>query len=118
MSPWLNLAKLLTPASWSWTLASFVMVVICFYFISFVGKRRMGVKVSYHFPYNAAPFIVGQASLSSFHLLWLVWAVCGGLFITNFILCNYLKVLVKPVFERPIDTAQVIFVDNTENQFS
>ena len=77
----------------------------------------MGVKVSYHFPYNAAPSIVGQASLSSFSLLWLVWAVCGGLFITNFILCNYLKVLVKPVFERPIDTAQMIFVDNTENQF-
>ena len=118
MSPWLNLVKLLTPASWSWTLASFAMVVICFYFISFVGKGRMGVKVTYQFPYNAAPSIVGQASLSSFHLLWLVWAVCGGLFITNFILCNYLKVLVKPVFERPIDTAQVIFVDNTENQFS
>ena len=35
-----------------------------------------------------------------------MWAVCGGFFITNFILCNYLKVLVKPVFEKPVDSSE------------
>ena len=35
-----------------------------------------------------------------------MWAVCGGFFITNFILCNYLKVLVQPVFEKPVDSSE------------
>ena len=47
-----------------------------------------------------------RTSLHSFNLLWLMWAVCGGFFITNFILCNYLKVLVKPVFEKPVDSSE------------
>ena len=48
-----------------------------------------------------------RTSLHSFNLLWLMWAVCGGFFITNFILSNWLPILIKPVFEKPIDTAQV-----------
>ena len=37
-----------------------------------------------------------------------MWAVCGGLGITNFLLGNYMAVLVDPVFEKPVETAQVI----------
>ena len=48
-----------------------------------------------------------RTSLHSFNLLWLMWAVCGGFFITNFILSNWLQVLLKPVFEKPVDTTQV-----------
>ena len=48
-----------------------------------------------------------RTSLYSFNLLWLMWAVCGGFFITNFILSNWLAILIKPVFEEPVDTVQV-----------
>ena len=48
-----------------------------------------------------------RTSLHSFNLLWLMWAVCGGFFITNFLLANWLTILVKPVFEKPIESAQV-----------
>ena len=50
-----------------------------------------------------------RTSLHSFNLLWLLWAVCGGFFITNFLLANWLTILVKPVFEKPIESAQVSF---------
>ena len=48
-----------------------------------------------------------RTSLHSFNLMWLMWAVCGGFFITNFILSVWLELLVKPVREDPVDTAQV-----------
>ena len=37
-----------------------------------------------------------------------MWAVCGGVGITNFLLGNYMAVLVDPVFEKPVETAKVI----------
>ena len=48
-----------------------------------------------------------RTSLHSFNLLWLMWAVCGGFFVTNFLLSNWLAILIKPVFEKPVDTVQV-----------
>ena len=48
-----------------------------------------------------------RTSLHSFNLLWLMWAVCGGFFITNFILSVWLTFLLKPVFEEPVDTNEV-----------
>ena len=48
-----------------------------------------------------------KTSLHSFNLLWLMWAVCGGFFITNFILSVWLTFLVQPVFEDPVETVQV-----------
>ena len=51
--------------------------------------------------------VLERTSLHSFNLLWLMWAVCGGFFITNFLLSNWLTILLKPVFEEPVDTAQV-----------
>ena len=48
-----------------------------------------------------------RTSLHSFNLLWLIWAVCGGFFITNFLLAVWLELLVKPVLEEPVDTSKV-----------
>ena len=48
-----------------------------------------------------------RTSLHSFNLLWLMWAVCGGFFITSFILSNFVAVLMKPVFEKPVENAKV-----------
>ena len=36
-----------------------------------------------------------------------MWAVCGGFFITNFILSNFVAIMLTPVFEEPVETANV-----------
>ena len=51
-----------------------------------------------------------RTSLHSFNLLWLMWAVCGGFFITNLLLAVWLTILLKPVFEEPVDTTKVILL--------
>ena len=43
---------------------------------------------------------VGKSS----NLVYLIWAVFGG-FILHFLLSNYLTVLLRPEFEKPVDTA-------------
>ena len=126
----------MTPTSWAWTLASLVSVVLCFNGISLLVRRFMAIRLRtveidlyplrFTFYFVPMSFIkenfrvyfpcqearIGRArvpdrtNLHSFNLLWLMWAVCGGFFITNFILCNYLKVLVKPVFEKPVDSSE------------
>ena len=47
-----------------------------------------------------------MTSLYSFNLVRMVWAVAGGLFITNCLLSNYFGALMKPVFETPVESAQ------------
>ena len=37
-------------------------------------------------------------------MLYLVWAICGG-FILHFLLSNYLSVLLRPNYEKPVETA-------------
>ena len=52
-------------------------------------------------------------SLHSFNLLWLLWTVCGGIFITIIIHSNWLAVSIKPKFaDNPVDTAEVSFALN------
>ena len=131
LSPWLNLTKLMTPTSWACILASILSVVFCFNAGSVVLKKKMGIGMKF-IELNLYPFRFEKISpclikyiysflafrvyfpsqehtigLHSFNLLWLMWAVCGGLFITNFILCNYLQVLLKEVYEIPVDTSKV-----------
>ena len=134
MSPWLNLTKLMSPTSWMWILASLVSVAFCFNISSRFVSRKMGMKLEnieidlcpfryidyylivsisckyrVYIPYhpNLARVRDRSRSLHSFNILLILWAVCGGFFITNFLLCNYLPVLVKRVFEKPAKTAQV-----------
>ena len=40
-------------------------------------------------------------------MVLLMWCVWGG-FLLHILECNYLTVLVKPVYEKPIDTAEDI----------
>ena len=40
-------------------------------------------------------------------MVLLMWCVWGG-FLLHILACNYLTVLVKPVYEKPIDTAEDI----------
>ena len=35
----------------------------------------------------------------------LLWCVCGG-FLLHMLECNYLSILLKPNYEKPVDTAQ------------
>ena len=43
----------------------------------------------------------------SLNLVWLVWAVGGGFFLTNFILSSYITILIRPMFGKPLETAEV-----------
>ena len=45
VSPWLNLANLLTPTSWAWTLISLALVALCFNVASLVVWRSMGKRM-------------------------------------------------------------------------
>ena len=40
-------------------------------------------------------------------MVLLIWCVWGG-FLLHILECNYLTVLIKPVYEKPIDTAEDI----------
>ena len=40
-------------------------------------------------------------------MLFLLWCVCGGLLL-HFLECNFLTILLKPKYEKPVDTAQDI----------
>ena len=51
-----------------------------------------------------------RTSLHTFNLLWLMWAVCGGFFITNFILAVWLEFLIKPKLEPFVDSEHVIYM--------
>ena len=51
--------------------------------------------------------VLGRTSLLATNLVWLLWAVWGGFFITKIILSNWLAITIKPVFDKPVDTAEV-----------
>ena len=44
-----------------------------------------------------------RRSLAS-NFVYTIWAVCGG-FILHFLLSNYLTVLLRPIYEEPVETA-------------
>ena len=57
------------------------------------------------------PLIINQSASFNFgfasNLILLLWCVCGG-FLLFFLECNYLTILMKPNYEKPIDTAEDI----------
>ena len=46
ISPWLNLADLMTPTSWAWSLSSLASVVLVLNLASLALKRWMGIRVA------------------------------------------------------------------------
>ena len=57
------------------------------------------------------PLIINQSASFNFgfasNLILMLWCVCGG-FLLFFLECNYLTILMKPNYEKPIDTAEDI----------
>ena len=55
------------------------------------------------------PLIINQAARFNFgfasNMVLLLWCVCGG-FLLHMLECNYLTILLKPNYEKAIDTAQ------------
>ena len=96
-----------------WPFRSF----ICLTCVMCIMKAKLSI-CRVHFPLTANRAQISETggkarvpkwtSLNSFNLLWLLWAICGGFFITNFLLSNWLTMLVMPVFDKPVDIAQVI----------
>ena len=58
--------------------------------------------------------VLGRTSLRATNLVWLLWAVWGGFFITKIILSNWLAITIKPVFDKPVDTAEVGRIEGGE----
>ena len=48
---------------------------------------------------------ISSAAGRSSNMMFLVWAIFGG-FISHFLLANYLSVLLRPDFEKPVETAE------------
>ena len=45
-------------------------------------------------------------------MTFLLWSVAGG-FLLHILECNYLTVLVKPTYEKPVDSAEDIIERET-----
>ena len=56
---------------------------------------------------QAARFNFGFAS----NMVLLLWCVCGGL-LAHMLEANYLTILLKPSYEKPIDTAEDVVDKN------
>ena len=44
-------------------------------------------------------------------MIFLMWSVCGG-FLLYFLTSNYLSVLVKPSYDKPVETAEDVIARN------
>ena len=44
-------------------------------------------------------------------MIFLMWSVCGG-FLLNFLTSNYLSVLIKPSYEKPVETSEDVIARN------
>ena len=62
-------------------------------------------------PFFRVPLIINESARFNFgfasNMTLLLWCVCGG-FLLHMLECNYLSILLKPNFEKPIDTAEDI----------
>ena len=117
--------------SWTFTFLSIISVSIFFLVSARIGASFFGLQTFreeiilspirstltlYKFelksltPNSRIPFLNGSRTarfgLSS-NMVLLMWCVWGG-FLFHILECNYLTVLVKPVYQKPIDTAEDI----------
>ena len=63
------------------------------------------------FSFYRVPLILNQAARLNFgfasNMVLLLWCVCGG-FLVHMFEANYLTILLKPNYEKPVDTARHI----------
>ena len=62
------------------------------------------------------PLLIQQSSNSTnfglaSKMIFLMWSVCGG-FLLYFLTSNYLSVLIKPSYEKPVETAEDVIARN------
>ena len=62
------------------------------------------------------PLLIQQSSNSTnfglaSKMIFLMWSVCGG-FLLYFLTSNYLSVLIKPSYDKPVETAEDVFARN------
>ena len=111
ISPTWNLLRLFDPQTWILTFVSILSVTFCFSISARIGSSYFGIR-TYTVEIALSPFRVpllrNQHPFGfSSRILFLLWCVCGG-FLLHFLECNFLSILVKPNYEKPIDTAQDI----------
>ena len=74
-----------------------------------LGKLDLQNKQSVKFPFFRVPLIINQAARLNFgfasNMVLLLWCVCGGL-LAHMLEANYLTILLKPNYEKPIDNGQ------------
>ena len=62
------------------------------------------------------PLLIQQSSKSTnfglaSKMIFLMWSVCGG-FLLYFLTSNYLSVLIKPSYDKPVETAEDVIARN------
>ena len=62
------------------------------------------------------PLLIQQSSNSTnfglaSKMIFLMWSVCGG-FLLYFLTSNYLSVLIKPSYDKPVETAEDVIARN------
>ena len=93
-SRWSIVVLILSPFRNFWSSNLWVFVLNAFSWLSFEVFPLLYTNVTTIFP-------IGFSS----NMVLLLWCVCGG-FLLHILECNYLTVLVKPVYEKPVDTAE------------
>ena len=97
----LELEILILGSVHSWRKLSFLLL----------GKLDLEKKQSIKIPWHRVPLIINQAARFNFgfasNMVLLLWCVCGGLLFHMFE-ANYLSVLMKRNYEKPVDTAEDI----------
>ena len=111
VSPIFNLVYLFTPLIWGLTFMSIFGMVFFFYFSSWVySKLGYGKHISGNNEIILCPFRIRMMSYASKKNIdvgfssscaALIWAIWGGM-IAYMLESNYLAVLTKPTFEKPI----------------
>ena len=76
-----------------------------------LGKLDLQNKQYTKFPFFRVPLILNQAARFNFgfasNMVLLLWCVCGGLLL-HMLEANYLTILLKPNYEKAVDTPQDI----------
>ena len=71
------------------------------------GRLNHEIKHYRKVPFRV-PLLLNQAARFNFgfasNMVLLLWCVCGG-FLLHMLECNYFTILLKPNYEKPIDTA-------------
>ena len=134
ISPTWNLVNIFAPMSWTFTFLSILSVSLFYLLSARIGVSHFGLQtfrleiilspfrstlisnkfklkiliIDFRVPLlNSSQSPQSRSFGFSSNMILLMWCVWGG-FLLHILECNYLTVLVKPVYEKPVDTAEDI----------